>query len=92
MPCSILAPVLHEPDNTLNILRLVENLMSDLRVSQCSVIAERLQGTRTDAQLLADFLVVHPAAEPFPLPLAKDFIHPVGQAVELADHFFILAF
>ena len=74
MPCSILAPVLHEPDNTLNILRLVENLMSDLRVSQCSVIAERLQGTRTDAQLLADFLVVHSLVQGL---LGKEFVHTV---------------
>lgn len=66
--------------------------MPDLRVSQCSVVAERLQGAWTDAQLLANFLVVHPTAEPFPFPLAEDFIYPVGQAVELADHFLILFF
>ena len=57
--------------------------MSDLRVSQRAVVAERLQSTRTDAQLLADLLVIHPTAEPFPFPLAEDFIYPVGQEVSL---------
>ena len=66
--------------------------MSDLRVSQRPVVAERLQSAGTDAQLLADILIVHPAAElPF-LSLADDFIHPVGQLVELTDHFLILFF
>lgn len=45
-----------------------------------------------DAQLLADFLVVHPTAELSFFALANDFIHPVGQQVELADHFFVLPF
>mgnify|MGYP006875987910 CR=1 FL=1 len=65
---------------------------ANLGVSQRPVVAERLQGARTDAQLLADILVVHPTAEPFPFPLADNFIHPVGQEVELADHFLILFF
>ena len=91
-PSDILAPVLHKMDDTLHVLRLVENLVSDLRVSQRSVVAERLQGAGTDAQLLADFLVVHPTAElPF-FSLADDFIHPVGQEIELADHFLVLSF
>ena len=66
--------------------------MPDLRVSQCSVVAERLQGAGADAQQLADILIVHPTAElPF-LSLADDFIHPVGQEVELAVYclFFFL--
>ena len=41
-PSGILAPVLHEPDNTLNVLRLVENLVSYLRVGKRAVVAERL--------------------------------------------------
>ncbi len=92
MPCSILAPVLHEPDNTLNILRLVENLMPNLGVSQRSVVSERLQGAGADAQLPADILIVHPTAELSFFALADDFIHPVGQQVELADHFLVLFF
>ena len=79
--CGILTSVLYKADDALDILRLVENLVPYLRVSQRAVIAERLQGSRTDAQLLADLLVVHPTAEPFPFPLTEDFIHPVGQKV-----------
>ncbi len=61
--------------------------MPDLGVSQRTVVAQRLQRPWTDAQLLADILIVHPAAEPSFLSLAEDFIHPVGEAVELSDHF-----
>ena len=60
--------------------------MPDLRVSQRTVVAERLQGAWTDTQLLADLLVVHPTAEPFPFPLAEDFIYPVGQAVAFISY------
>ena len=49
----------------MNVLRLVENLMPNLGVSQRPVVAERLQGAGADAQLLADILIVHPTAEPF---------------------------
>ena len=38
--------------------------MPDLGVSQRTVVAKRPQRPRTDAQLLAEFLIVHPAAEP----------------------------
>ena len=75
-----------------SVLRLIENLMPYLGVSQRTVVAKRLQGTGTDAQLLADFLIVHSAVElPF-FPFAEDFIHPVRQAVEFVDHFLILFF
>lgn len=66
--------------------------MPDLRVSQRPVVAERLQGAGADAQLLADILIVHPTAELSSFAHADDFIHPVGQQVELADHFLILFF
>ena len=66
--------------------------MPNLGVSQRSVVSERLQGAGADAQLPADILIVHPTAELSFFALADDFIHPVGQQVELADHFLVLFF
>ena len=84
----ILSSVLHELDNTQYVFRLVENLMPYLGVSQRPVVAKRLQGSRTDTKLLADILIVTPAAEPSFLPFAEDFIHAIGEVVKFSDHFF----
>lgn len=45
--------------------------MPYLGVSQRPVVAKRLQGSRTDTKLLADILIVHPAAEPSFLSLPR---------------------
>ena len=58
---SVLPVAFYGFDNPHHILRLVKHLVVDLRIGQRAVVAQRLQGSRTDVKLSADLLVVHPA-------------------------------
>ena len=51
---------LYRLDDAHHVLRFVKHLVVNLRISQRAVVAQRLQGSRTDVELSADFLVVHP--------------------------------
>ncbi len=73
---SIFLPNLYKRNDAFYILWLIIDLMLDLRVSQCPVLAKRLQRSWADIQYLTHVLVLALASEQVRAvkPLTKPFV------------------
>ena len=72
---SIFLSDLYKRNDAFYILWLIVDLMLYLRISQRSVLAERLQRSWTDVQYLAHVLVVEPLTKSF-VEVRKKDAHP----------------
>ena len=85
---SIFLPDLNKRNDTFYIFRFIVSFMLDLRVSQRSVLAERLQRSWADVQYLTHVLVVKPLTKPFICSSTSHCLHLCDKAVEARQQFF----
>ena len=86
---SVFLPNLNKWDDALYIFWLIVGFMLDLRVSQRSVLAERLQCSWADVQYLAYVLVVKPFTKTFVCSSTSHYFHLIDEAAEVRQQFLV---